>query len=190
VATPENKSQSNSGKVGAGLLGAGAGAILTYFLTHGRTAAAAPSEGSVVSPDEETWNLLVGILQGIVDLNTKSEEIIEAINNLTISLGGSVALTNPGGGVAAQIFNQTAGVAIQLPDYPVPFDKEVVIKALNGNAQPARVGFTKIEAQDLTLAWPLLRNESKGWKVDNANRLWVCFIGPTDGVAWSVEKGR
>jgi hypothetical protein len=190
VATPEKKSQSNSGKVGAGLLGAGAGAILTYFLTHGRTAQAAPPEGNVLTPDEETWNLLVGILQGIVDLNAKADALSEAINNLTVSLGGDISLKNPEGGVAAQVFNQTAGVAIQLPDYPVPWDKEVVIKALNGNAQPCRVGFSKIEAQDVTLAWPLLRNEAKGWKVDNANRLWVCFIGPTDGVAWSVEKGR
>jgi len=187
VATPDKKSQSNSGKVGAGLFGAGAGAILTYFLTHGRTAQAAPAEGNVFTPDEETWNLLVGILQGIVDLNEKADTLTEAINNLSAAFGVGT-LANPKGGVAAHIMNQTVGTAIQLPDYPVPWDKEVVIKALNGNAQPCRVGFGKMEAQDIAMAWPLLRNEAKGWKVDNANRLWVCFIGPTDGVAWSVER--
>jgi len=185
---PEKKSQPNSGKVGAGLIGAGAGAILTYFLTHGRTAQAAPAEGNVFTPDEETWNLLVGLLQSTVSIDEKMTALTEAINNLSVAFGGSAALQNPQSGVAAQVLNQTVGVAIQLPDYPIPWNKELVIKALNSNAQPCRVGFSKIEAENAAMAWPLIPNEAKAWKVDTANRLWVCFIGPTDGVAWSVER--
>ena len=181
--------EKDSGKVGAGLIGAGAAAILTYFLTSGRTAQAAPPEGTTVfTPDEETWNLLVGILQGIVDLNSKTDTLIEAINSLTLSLGGQVVITNPKGGVSDHIMCGSVGTAIQLPDYPIPWDKPVVIKALNGNAQPCRVGFTKLQAENLAAGWPLLRNESKGWKVDNANRLWVCFVAATDGIVWSVEQ--
>jgi hypothetical protein len=181
--------EKDSGKVGAGLIGAGAAAILTYFLTKGRTAQAAPPEGSTVfTPDDETWNLLVGILQGIVDMNAKLDDVINAINTLSASLGGSTVLANPKGGVSDHVMCNVVNTAIQLPDYPVPWDKPVVIKALNGNAQPCRVGFTKLQAENLATGWPLLRNEAKGWKVDNANRLWVCFAAATDGIVWSVEQ--
>jgi len=182
--------ESSSGKVGAGLIGAGAASILTYFLTKGRTAQAAslPEGTVVVVPDEETWKLLVGILQGIVDLNQKGEDIKTALNNLSASLGGMPLLDNPKGGVADHVMCETVGQAVQLPDYKVPFDKLMGVKALNTNAQPCRVGFTKLQAENPDQGWPLIANEGRGWKVDNANRLWVCFLAATDGVAWSVEQ--
>jgi hypothetical protein len=181
--------EKDSGKVGAGLLGATAGAILTALLTMGRKAQAAPPEGTTVfTPDEETWNLLVGILQGIVDLGGKADDLMLAINNLSMSLGGFPLLKNPKSGVTDHVICSTVGVAVQLPDYVVPFDKIVAVKALNTNASPCRVAFSKVDAENLTAAWPLIRNEGKGWKVDNVNRLWVCFAAPTDGVAWSVEQ--
>jgi hypothetical protein len=183
--------ETGSGKVAAaGLVGATGAAILTYFLTKGRKAEAAPPpEGTTVfTPDDETWNLLVGILEGIVGTNAKLDAVINAINTLSVSLGGSTVLANPKGGVSDHVICGAVGTAIQLPDYPVPWDKPVIIKALNGNAQPCRVGFTKLQAENLNTAWPLLRNEAKGWKVDNANRLWVCFAAATDGIVWSVEQ--
>lgn len=174
----------SEGKAGAAVLGAGAGAALTYLLTK------APKVGAETLPGVNGDNLqaLIGILQGIVEQNEKLDGMLAAINNLTVALGGQVSLENPEKIVAGQVLCPTVGQAEQLPPYAVPWDKELVIKALPTNVGTILVGPTQVAAQNAVSSYPLIANEAIAYKVLNADKIWVSPTVAGEGIAFTVEQ--
>lgn len=169
---------------GAGVAGFSAAAILALLLSKSASGSQ-PSEGTVLfKPDEDTWNLLMGILDGIVDGNAKLDAILMA-------LGGAVK--NPSGTISQTILLPFAGTGVNLPPYIIPYDKEIVIKALNDPAFHANigtimVGSSKVGSENISSAYPLLPGEAVGYKVRNSDCLWVCPTIAGDGVSWTVEQ--
>ena len=147
---------SERGRTGALLAGAAGGSLLTYFLTRGEEARAAPA-----GVDQELWNMLLAMLEA-------QDAQIASINNLIQVLGGVPAV--PGedpfentdrfvtGHVVCTILNQ----AFRLPSFPVPKNKQLVIKADPGNVGWIYVGLTQGSSQNLTIAYPLIPNEGVG----------------------------
>jgi hypothetical protein len=180
-----------SSALGAGIVGAGAASVLTYLLTR-RASATPPPEGNVIfTPDEDTWNLLMGILDGIVAGNDKLEYIKAELNSILTALGGSVE--NPKRTISETRLLINAGVGFNLPSYEIPYDKVIIIKALNDpayhvNVGTIMVGDSKVSSENMTTAYPLLPGETVGYKVRNSNSLWVCPVVAGDGVSWTVEQ--
>ena len=176
-------------RAGAAALGAGAAALLTYFLTAGRAQAGMPPSGNVIfTPDEDTWNLLLGILEGTVEQNAKLENIETAISNLAAAFGVGVTLANPKRFGTGQVFPAIVGTAIRLPPRDIPWDKQVVVKALSTNGGIIQVGNSRVEAENSTACYPLLRSEGVGYKVQNSQEVWICLTVAGDGIAWTVEQ--
>ena len=172
----------------AAVVGAAGGAALTYALTRNREARAAVPEGV----DPELWNMLLNLIEA-VSLQTAS------IDNLVQTLGGApVAGEDPfenaprfvSGQVICTIINQ----AFQLPSFPIPKNKQLVVKALPGNVGWVVVGATQSDSQNIFVAYPLVPNEGIGLFVKNSSAVWVMAPLPpmgalNDGVAFLVETG-
>lgn len=129
----------------------------------------------------QNQNKLLGALPNV-------NALTEAINNLIAALGGGAILQNPPKIASEELLCPVAGTAVQMPNYKVPWDKELVIKALSTNWGTIRVGNTKMEAENARLGYPLLANEAVGLKIKNAEQLWVCANRANEGVHWIVEQ--
>lgn len=169
-------------KAGVALATATAASILTYLITKATTARAAPPEGvTIFTPDEDTWNLLLGLLAGVVSIDKKLDAAIAA-------LGGEVTLENPehiGGGV---VICPVIGQAVPLPPREIPWDKEVIIKAFSTNGGTIRVGNSKPDAENPGVGYPLIGNEAIGYKVKELSQLWICATVANEGANWTVEQ--
>ena len=116
------------------------------------------------------------------------QALADAINSLVAALGGAGALQNPPKMVSEELLCPVAGTAVQMSNYEVPRDKELVIKALSTNRGTVRVGNTKMDAENPRMGYPLLANEGVGLKIKNAEQLWVCAHRANEGVHWIVEQ--
>jgi len=168
--------------------GAAGGSILTYMLTRiAEVKAAEPPEGM----DPATWNMIVSMLEG-------QAQLIASVDNLIVALGGvpaagedpfANARTFTTGQVICTVLNQ----GFQLPQIPVPKNKQIVIKALPGNVGWVYVGSLPAESQNINVAYPLLPQEGIGLFVQNASVVWVMAPPPplgalNDGIAYLVEQ--
>lgn len=167
--------------VGAGVIGAGAAAILTYLLTK-RAEAAPPPEGvTIIRPDDETMALLLGMLEGIVSIDNKLDAVIAA-------LGGELILENPEQIGGSLVICPVIGRAVQLPPRSIPWDKEAIIKARSTNGGIIYVGNSKPDAENPAIGYPLIGNEAIGYKIKELSQLWVCATVVNEGVNWTVEQ--
>lgn len=85
---------------------------------------------------------------------------------------------------------QIAGVAYQLPDMPIPDGMSVLIKSWPKNGGYVYVGATKPDATDPSKCWPLQPGEFVGYRIKNANALWVSGTVAKDLVIISAEKNQ
>ena len=173
----------SNGKAGAVVAGAGIGSILTYMLTH-------PSEAKASSPpegvDPETWSALIAIIETIQEQNTRLDIALSQV--VTIMGGEGYALLNPSTFGTGNVVCPIAMQGYQLPSKLIPYDKELVVKALSTNAGLVYLANNEIDAGILTASYPMLPNEAVGLKIANANVVWVAaqFIG--EGVSFIVEQ--
>jgi hypothetical protein len=117
-----------------------------------------------------------------------SQALASAINNLVAVLGGEPALKNPPKIASSQLLCPVAGIAVQLPGYKIPWDKEFVIKAISANLGTIYVGNTKMEAENVQLGYPLIGGEAVGLKIENSEQLWISATIANEGVHWIVEQ--
>lgn len=169
-------------KATAALAGAAGGSLLTYFLTKAREARAAPPEGV----DPEMWNMLLALLEGLSAQTQKIDELI-------ITLGGAPAVgedpfVNKRTFTVGQVICTVANQGFQLPSIPIPKNKQLVIKALPGNAQWIYVASVQSDSQNVNISYPLLPQEGIGLFVENARVVWVMATALNDGIAYIIEQ--
>ncbi len=165
-----------SSKTGALLAGAAGGSLLTYFLTRGEEARAAPA-----GVDQQLWDMLLAMLEA-------QDAQVASINNLIQVLGGTPAgaeLSDPfentdkfvPGHVVCTVLNQ----GFQLPSNPIPKNKQLVVKADPGNIGWIYLGLTQGMSQNMTIAYPLIPNEGIGLFIKNSDQVWVMAPAPPVG---------
>lgn len=176
-------------------LAAGTGALIgaAAAILLARKAAAAPP-GRQVSLDEAAMNLLLAIAQSgeAIDGNTfealaKLAGISEAIDKLAAALGVTV-LENPREISAFRVLVPVVNVPVQLPDRLIPYDKELVIKALPANLGVIWVANSRAEALNINSVYQIIANEAIEYTIKNAHQLWLNATRAGEGVVCTSEK--
>jgi hypothetical protein len=144
--------------------------------------------GQLLSFVDEYLRIVIANQNKLLASLGDTSALADAINKLVEVLSGGKLLENPPKIASSQLLCPVAGVAVQLPGYDVPYDKEFVIKALPTNFGTIRVGNTKMEAENAQLGYPLIGNEAVGLKIKNSEQLWVCATIANEGVHWIVEQ--
>ena len=177
-------------KVGVGIT---AGARAALLLTRKARAAVPPEGAAVVSLDEPTMQALLGILEHVEALDIDVAGVTNTINILATSLGVKpIMLENPPNITAFRFLTTAINVPVQLPDRHVPYDKELVIKALPTNRGTILVAPSLAEAMNINSSYWLIGNEAIEYKIRNANHIWISappVIGIAgEGVVCTVEQ--
>jgi len=122
--------------VGVGLTAA---ALATLIATS-RRAKAAPAEGEMtVSLDDPAMQALISILERAEALDLDLDEVLRNLSDMADGLRGLAAalgvvtLENPQDITAFRVLTGALTTPVHLPDRVVPYDKELVIKALHTN---------------------------------------------------------
>ena len=92
----------------------------------------------------------------------------------------------------------TPGTAVQLNggvSLPIPDGFMLVIKApksatgaVGGTTGTVYVGPSKAEAEDHNVAYPLVKQESIAYGIDDVSSAWVDATVANEGVVWTVEQ--
>jgi len=161
------------------VLGAAGGALAAALLRDIR-AKAAPT-----GVDSEVWELFLA-------QQAQLGQLIDTLNNLTIQLGGSSAgddaFANYDNFATGQVICPVLGRAEQLPAIPIPKNKQLIVKALPGNAGWVFVGIRAVEAQNQLVAYPMLPQEAIGLAINDASKVWVTSQNINEGIAFVVEQ--
>jgi len=141
----------------------------------------------------DTQNNLLEAIKGLSLGGITTPELgklADAINALVAMLGapGAVALENPSQIASGQVLCAVIGQGYSLPGYDVPWDKQVVIKALPTNAGVIRVGNTRAAAVNPSTGYPLIANEGIGYKIKNTGHIWISATVAAEGIHWTVEQ--
>lgn len=189
--------ESDKGKTAAKVgIGITAGALAALLLAR-EVQAAAPSEG-VVSLDDPAMRALLGLLAqaetlgiDVGDILTHLDDIAGAINKLAAAMG-VVTLSNPPDITAFRILTTAINVPVQLPDRAVPYDKELVIKALPTKRGTLFVAPNQAAAINPNSSYWIIANEAIEYKIRNADHVWINappIMGIAgEGVVCTVEQ--
>ena len=83
---------------------------------------------------------------------------------------------------------KAADTAEQLPPWPAPDGKEIVIKAPLSNTGTVYLGTNKPETEDTNAAYPLTPGASITYKIKDLSQIWFMSDTVSEGVAWTVER--
>jgi len=186
------------GRGAAVAAGAAGGSLITYLLTKvGEAKASPPPEGM----DPQTWDMLVSMLEGMAVQQEQVQQVVSAVNNLTVTLGGQPsagldetdAFSNMPNFTQGQVICTALNQGFQLPSIPIPKNKQLVVKALPGNVGWVYVASKQADSQNIAISYPLLLNEGIGLFIKNAQTVWVSTPPPplgalNNGVAYLVEQ--
>lgn len=156
-----------------------------------RPVKAAP--GGIVSLDEATMNLLIAIAQ---EIGVSTEEVIAELRNIisavnNISLGGGLGIApNTESITATRVVIGALFTPVQLPDISVPDQMILLIKAWYLNAGIIFVGESALASNSPNSVWSLVPNEFVGYRIQNANALWITGNAIGDSVVVTVEQRR
>lgn len=144
----------------------------------------------------------LNLIERMAESATGLDERMDVTNKLLIQMVGLLAEglklqvlkaepENPPYVIAKQKLVTTAGTAEQLDVVSIPYDHEVVIKALSGNgAAIIYVGTSKLEAEDHTLSFPLAAGDAIEYKIKNLSQIWIDSSVSGKGITWTVEQGE
>jgi hypothetical protein len=177
--------ENKSGDAGKVVLGAGLGAVAVLLATQ--RAKAQPG-----TDNEALLNLLAAIEETSLDILQKSADILAAVQGIVIpGVSGTIGVVpNTSGIVSFRIQCVTPAFAYQLPDWKVPDDMQLLVKSWPTNVGLIWVGGANSECTDINKIWPLLPNEMVGYRVSNANSIWVSAVNALDIVVCTVEQRR
>lgn len=131
------------------------------------------------------------ILAALAALVETNNAILEAIHAISIPPGGvGGVVPNTSGITSFRMVCPAAATAYQLPDCSIPDDFQLLIKGWPTNAGLIWVGGAQLECININQVWPILPNEQVGYKVSNANAIWVSAVVAGDIVVCTVEQRR
>lgn len=184
------------GREAAALLTGAAGGSFVTLLALAQKARAAPPEGI----DPQLWEMLTNLVEAVAVQSQEIEQLTASLNSLVITLGGAPPVLEVAGDpfentdrfVTGQVICTVINQGFQLPSFPIPKNKQLVVKALPGNVGWIYLGVTQADSQNLTVAYILLPNEGVGLLINNSDRVWVNAPAPpvgalNDGVTFIVE---
>lgn len=138
------------------------------------------------------------ILTALAVLVENSNLTAQQLNDILAALGavpggipgvpGSSVLQNPNEIFVFTVFPPVAVVPVQFPELLVAYDKDLVIRALPGNANNVYIGNSAGEAANPNSSWLLQANDIVGWKIHNTKQLWVSAVVVGDGVMVTAER--
>lgn len=175
----------NAGK--AGLIVGGLAGVLA-IIAMAKKASAAP--GSTFSLDEATRQLLIAIAEANVQLVADVEAILQ---KMTTSSGGGLSGYPVANAISMRSITLTFNVAnkaVILPSIKVPDDMDIVVKADPGNAVGSivRVAENEANAIDPVNSYPLIPNEFRAVRIQDASKLWVSATVLPAAVIVSAEQ--
>ncbi len=180
----------NAGKAGV-VLGGAALVTAAIALVKNQAARAAPGEAGVFSLDQATMNLLMAMAQTSADLE-------DLVNQILGSLGGGEGVTlnvqgyppNTEGIASGRVEIVAVNRPYQLPDIVVPDDMILQIKGWPMNAGLIYVAGMRTSATNINTIWPLLANEAIGYRVKNADAIYISGTAVGDWAVYTVETRR
>ena len=179
--------EKNAGKTGI-VLGGAALVASAIALAKQKVALAAP--GGEVTLDEPTMKLLIAMAQSSADIGQLVEQILGSLGGGDVTLQVQGYPPNTETGVATRVGITAAGTPYQLPDIVVPDDMFLQLKGWPGNGGQIWVGFSRSGCTNINQVWPLLANESIGYKIKNAQEIYISGTGAGDWCAITVEQRR
>lgn len=173
----------------AAAVGAGAGATAAFLMTR-RTGAAPPNGTSIVTLDEDTLNLLVAIGQGIDSTNLLLQELIAKLGEGGGgAVGGNYGVNQPY--IKSLCFQcPAANVNYQLPSIPVPEGMQLVLRGWYTNGGVILVTGDSVTQNQINNSYPLLPNEVVGYRVTNADNIYVAATVAGEFVGVTVEYAQ
>ncbi len=176
-------SAKDKAKTAMALASAGALAAAITVLAGRKVSAA-----ELVSLDEASIKLLLTIAQAGVDQATLLQEVVTALADLSIDVQGYVP--NVTGIIATRVLIVAANQQYSLPDIEVPDDMFLQIKGWPTNLGIIYVSGTRTGATNENQVWPLLANEAIGYRIRNADEIYVSgTIAGDFAVVTAEQKG-
>lgn len=176
--------EKNAGKAGVVLGGA---ALVTAAIALAKQRVALAAEG-VVTLDEATMNLLIAMAQTGADVELLVQQIIGSLEGGEVSLTVQGYPTNTESISATRLLIAALNTAYQLPWIVVPDDMELQLKGWPTNAGIIYVGNSRATCININQVWPLLANEAIGYRVKNADVIFVSGTVAGDWLAITAEK--
>jgi len=173
-----------SSKTGAALVGVAAGSLATLLLTRAQEARAAGPPSGI---DPAVWEMTVATMETAAVQAEQMSQLNVTLNNLVAAMGGAPAgeegdpFENTDRFVTGHVVCDTLNQGFQLPSFPIPKNKQLVVKADPGNVGWIYLGLTQGNSQNMTIAYVLLPNEGVGLFIKNSNRVWVMAPAPPIG---------
>lgn len=98
-------------------------------------------------------------------------------------------LTNANGGLTGTKTGVAAVDAVQLvaASTPIPDGFGLALKSKKGNTDGIRIGFSKADAENSAVGYPLAAQETIEYFIDDVNLIWA-FIPNGDILVWTVEQ--
>ena len=126
----------------------------------------------------------------ITDLKASTDALAATVKALQAKLQSVPGLTlkNPKMIATKRTLVPVAGTATQLPNFVVPFDRYLTIKALGGNTDEVFIGNSKTESEDESFRYPMEPGEILQYKIRNTAQLWLDAAVSGEGIVWTVEQ--
>ena len=166
---------------GAALVGVAAGSLATLLLTRAQEARAAGPPSGI---DPAVWEMTVATMETAAVQAAQIDQLTISLNNLVVAMGGAPAVEaggpfeNTDRFVTGHVVCTALNTGFQLPAFPIPKNKQLVVKADPGNVGWIYLGLTQGNSQNLTIAYVLIPNEAVGLFINNSDRVWVTAPAP------------
>jgi hypothetical protein len=164
-------------------------AAITASALLGRAKAAGAAPGEF---PPEVLQLLSAMAAGMETEIAQLADILAEIRGMSQG-GGQGIVPNADYAISGSWDFLAANEYFQLPDIYIPDDLEITVKAYPTNPVGSllRVAKSAGECVDRYASYPLMPNESRGYRVKNANALYVsATVAPGCSVTWTVEQRR
>lgn len=172
----------------------GASAAIASAIALARSARkvqAAPEETpTVVTLAPVIQELLEAIAGGAAASLEAIQRIETAIHGLQFpTVAGAIGVVPNADFFASGRMNVLAlNQARQLPHMEIPDDFEVVLKGWPTNGGIIYVACTAPSAGNINAVWPLIANETIGYRIENLNTVYFTGTVVGDWICWTVEQ--
>jgi len=173
-----------SSKTGAAIAGAVGGSLVTLLLTRAQEVRAAGPPSGI---DPAIWEMSVATMETAAVQAEQINQLTVTLNNLVVAMGGVPAegvedpFKNTNRFVMGHVVCTALNTGFRLPSFPVPKNKQLVVKADPGNVGWIYLGLTRGTSQNMTIAYPLIPNEAVGLFINNSDQVWVTAPAPPVG---------
>lgn len=131
-----------------------------------------------VGPESEPFRSPIVLPQP----KTLDEAMVELVRGL------NVILTPHSTFVTGNVICPVANRAYQLPSFDIPWNMELVVKALFTNVGTIYIASRAADAASIPAAYPLIANEAIGYRIRTSSIVWVMATTAGEGVSYTVEQ--